>query len=810
MKNLEKILAVLSAISLTSAVNPAYPLFASAGVSSDGTFETADTNWKTETSDSGTGVLQGTIENGVYSVYIENPGGENNGGEDRWDCMFWQKDLSLTYGHTYRITYSVKTDHAGHFYTKLGDANYDDAEYWHQCGNKLNMTYESGISQEALETNLRNSKLTTKESTDNEQGEWDVPYWEGWQSWQEDEIPENQWVTYAYEFIVDKERVLWNADEVGLPDANGTVRWEFHFGGTGTYTPFDCFPAGTTLQFDNLALIDMSEAEPSTEPTTEAPTEPATEPVKASFLDGRNNWGFGNTYRIFGNEHYINDTHKEALLDGLENTEKQNVLNLLNSEWNGSCYGMAITSILSCYDILKPSDWQTDAVYLYDIKTPSEDVKSLIHYYFALQSTDYIQQNIKQALYLSEEDKLDELVKAVSDGTPTLLTFYGRFGGGTQWGGHAVVAYGAEYGTWKKNGSIYDGRILIYDNQKVDFNEDYCLYFNTVNKNWTIPGHKLESVSKTNPKGATLGLITNSLDVMNHHGYLNGEGSKTDTDYISEMTCNYIEQDFSVQKVTRNKDNTVISAPTSEDEIKFFSSLSEGQAAGIMKIAFADSSKGYEFAVSSPETISTDMNYPNYLLNVKANKATSVIFEPEGCITLNGKNTDYNLSIIANADCMSTDWYRINVAGTGNKVFLEQIKEGYILQGDSLKDIQVAAYLNPNTTNSATELSFSTDYDSVLIYEINKDTIGIKADTDGDGTYDEDILTQLLSKIGDADGSGEIDILDVITLNKAMMGKDALTDTQLKAIDFNGNGKPDSDEALMLLKYIVGLIDTLT
>ena len=63
---------------------------------------------------------------------------------------------------------------------------------------------------------------------------------------------------------------------------------------------------------------------------------------------------------------------------------------------------------------------------------------------------------------------------------------------------------------------------------------------------------------------------------------------------------------------------------------------------------------------------------------------------------------------------------------------------------------------------------------------------------------------------GDADGSGQIDILDAVTLNKAILGKETLSETQLKAIDFNGNGKPDSEESLMLMKYIVGLITSFT
>ncbi len=65
-------------------------------------------------------------------------------------------------------------------------------------------------------------------------------------------------------------------------------------------------------------------------------------------------------------------------------------------------------------------------------------------------------------------------------------------------------------------------------------------------------------------------------------------------------------------------------------------------------------------------------------------------------------------------------------------------------------------------------------------------------------------------KQGDADESGEIDILDVITVNKAILGKETLTENGLKAIDFNGNGKPDAGEAQTLLKYIVGLITDFT
>jgi len=58
---------------------------------------------------------------------------------------------------------------------------------------------------------------------------------------------------------------------------------------------------------------------------------------------------------------------------------------------------------------------------------------------------------------------------------------------------------------------------------------------------------------------------------------------------------------------------------------------------------------------------------------------------------------------------------------------------------------------------------------------------------------------------GDADSSGKVDILDVITMNKAILGKESLSEEQLKVVDFNRNGKPESSETLSLMKYIVGI-----
>ena len=68
---------------------------------------------------------------------------------------------------------------------------------------------------------------------------------------------------------------------------------------------------------------------------------------------------------------------------------------------------------------------------------------------------------------------------------------------------------------------------------------------------------------------------------------------------------------------------------------------------------------------------------------------------------------------------------------------------------------------------------------------------------------------KLQSITGDANLDGTVDILDVITINKAVLGKETLTRHQNEFSDVNQNGVPDSSDSLAVLKYIVGLTSSL-
>lgn len=72
-----------------------------------------------------------------------------------------------------------------------------------------------------------------------------------------------------------------------------------------------------------------------------------------------------------------------------------------------------------------------------------------------------------------------------------------------------------------------------------------------------------------------------------------------------------------------------------------------------------------------------------------------------------------------------------------------------------------------------------------------------------DPSNTEDIL------YGDVDMNGEVDILDIITLNKNLLGKEIIDADQQKRADVDVDTKITSSDAMLILKKIVGMVETL-
>ncbi len=75
-----------------------------------------------------------------------------------------------------------------------------------------------------------------------------------------------------------------------------------------------------------------------------------------------------------------------------------------------------------------------------------------------------------------------------------------------------------------------------------------------------------------------------------------------------------------------------------------------------------------------------------------------------------------------------------------------------------------------------------------------------------------DVAAPVISetKLGDCNGDKAIDIMDVIAVNRYLLGGATFTDSQKKAADVDGSGKVDTTDSLNILKYVVELISDFT
>lgn len=129
------------------------------------------------------------------------------------------------------------------------------------------------------------------------------------------------------------------------------------------------------------------------------------------------------------------------------------------------------------------------------------------------------------------------------------------------------------------------------------------------------------------------------------------------------------------------------------------------------------------------------------------------------------------------------------------------LNENYNVESLSLKELEeISSFTIPcfqisNNCNNFTVYGHNSN--EILKYSCNKYNISFVS-----------FETVSEQQKGDVNGDEKIDILDVIAINKAVLGKEHLTDSQNKAADVNKNGKVDSSDSLMTMKFIVGLINS--
>ncbi|MBQ8961669.1 MAG: glycoside hydrolase family 9 protein [Ruminococcus sp.] len=158
------------------------------------------------------------IENGKYTVTLDNIGGEANGGASRWDCQFRHRSLHIEAGHTYKVHFEIDSTADGELATHIANlageepvwiSNLEGVQAWNY-GNKE--SWQTAVDPNGYEHGVSSGNLVIKKGHN--------------------------------EF--DSEFTAKNTLEV--------AEWAFHYGGAGEFQDVDCFPVGTQLTFDNMSL----------------------------------------------------------------------------------------------------------------------------------------------------------------------------------------------------------------------------------------------------------------------------------------------------------------------------------------------------------------------------------------------------------------------------------------------------------------------------------------------------------------------------------------------------------------------------
>lgn len=530
----------------------------------------------------------------------------------------------------------------------------------------------------------------------------------------------------------------------------------------------------------------------------------AVDDTYGKFVFEEDTWRFPNASLFWSDDYYYSAPDYQTLMQNMKNTEKWGAVQCFTGSWSGSCYGMAVLSVLACYDLVDYSQYCTEQgnpISLRDMNpvgsaeyAPSGKEQSLINYYSNLQFLDCIRQHDTWNMYNTTDAKrLQMLIESVEDGSPAVLSFH-RLGTAT---GHAVVAYGVEYGNYSNvSGTMehYDGRVLIYNpNYHFEDSQSY-LYFSTEDWSWGIPR------SFGSDEGMLLPIL-DDVNLLNQGGLLGGtEPYVSENPFMDVYITNQLESAYTLQQMTLQEDGTWSRNDASMDYCQETSAFYiDPILTAATNFLLPGEEHGYVFDVESSQELETSMYYEDSLVYIYAKNASQTVADPSGYAAFSGIDTDYTLELVRNEGHYVTDWYDIAVSGHGDSATLRMTEDGYILTADNLENVTISGKNDSNTQT----LTVSTDVQSVLIYETEYGMLTTSVDTDGDGSYEQELSEFAL---GDVDENGTVDASDAAAILTAAAkmgaGEDSgLTNVQKAKADVNADGEIDASDAALILQY---------
>ena len=491
---------------------------------------------------------------------------------------------------------------------------------------------------------------------------------------------------------------------------------------------------------------------------------------KNDFEFGKDNWGFINAsyngdFKNISYKNMINDDYRKILKSNLSNSEYQTIFlgdgkesPWLSSTFSGACHGMSALAWLSEAGFINYSDYKKNASSLYDLDRPSDNIKisSLITYYQMLQAKDVTQQQYRTIPNKSNKENIEKIINLLKAGNNVLIGYKQK-----DYGGHSVLAYGYEEGISRTiNGITYNGRIKVYDPNFKGYNSFADIYFNSkYNYNWFIRDHGANGISSSQ-FGARLNYISADIGEINEGGILSLKNDNSKNKFVARIDAPKISNNRSISKVAETASGSYMNY-ASDDIIEDYSFMNAGDSAGTIGYNLYDPDASYKVEQDDPNKLSLMIDYEKCNFSAYSASGRSVIFDKKGYIILESNSSEFQLAMTWDND-YPTQWFTIQVSGDDvNEASLLRKNNGYILKADNLKNIKIRM----NNKEESVSASFTTKYKSAYIYETDDNKIGVKVDTDGNGTHETKINTVEILENLSSISNDEIITGDSITIN---------------------------------------------
>jgi len=479
-------------------------------------------------------------------------------------------------------------------------------------------------------------------------------------------------------------------------------------------------------------------------------------------------WNFINSSSYYDAGYFINTEYYNSLINAIGNVERERIESYLQSNWGGSCYGMAVISALTKLEHLTPNNYHSAASNLKDLPAPkdSDEVYSLITYYHMTQKLDAYYTALNNNLALDESQRLIALINAVEKvkigEAPVVLSIwymnkdYDIHSIETDYfNGHAILAYDVEYGNYNikslVNGTsaTYDKRILIYDpnnNQTPIY-----MYINSDCSEWIVDGYCQNKTKEDGLywyKGEGYFSFIDDAEIMDS---INVEDSISN--YYSRLVANANTQ---LKVKIQNDDGSVdeysvhgvnINNFADDNIIPYVEGLTGDGLASGFGYFFNDEA---DTIIITPDSGDYSFDFDYYLsgtsYSVKTEHGEEISFTDNDSVEMECDG-DYVITAIYDENNYSTSWYYYSISGnTEGTIGVSQNESGYtIVSGDNLNGLKLT--VKGNFGEIVREIN--TDENSVLIKE-DDGVVVLYADIDNNGSFETN-----LDKLNDTDDSGD-------------------------------------------------------